>query len=113
MAGKTNPQDAEQICGLARLQPNYTRAIWDAMAFNGMERTLDNSAMLRVTLPDAYNNAYYILTRLESVLQNLEVNKAKCFGILEGNHNACVEIRMAEKIRDGMTWPEAYRESRA
>ncbi len=54
MPGKNNPIVAEKICGLCRLMPGYARAAWDWSANTLLERTLDDSSMRRVVLPEMF-----------------------------------------------------------
>lgn len=109
MPGKQNPQEAERICGLARLQPSYSREIWDALSNNGMERTLDNSSTLRIALPDMYYNIATILIGLESIISKLQFDEERIERNLEENKDrAYAEDRLAQLIKDGMSWPEAY-----
>lgn len=109
MPGKVNPIEAEQLCGLCRLQPNFSRALWDAMATNGMERTLDNSSMVRVTLPAMYKNAHYIIQKADEIMKNLYVNIPACETILQQNQKAAeAEFEMAKRIRRGESRAEVY-----
>ena len=111
MPHKSNPVIAEQICSLARLQPSFTRAIWDAMAFNGMERTLDNSAILRTTLPAMCHNIAYILERFGVMLSSVRLDMERIRKVYEGNlHEATAELQMAAMIRDGVPWNVAYQQ---
>lgn len=109
MPGKENPVVWEQICSLARLQPNYTRAIWDAMAFNGLERTLDTSASLRVTLPAMYDNVAYLLTKMTDEFDHIIVDEQCCKELMELHHDeATVEYKMANRIAAGESRAEVY-----
>lgn len=102
MPKKQNPIEAEQVCSLARLQPNFTRQLWDSMSFNGLERTLDTSACMRVTLPAMYNNADYVLRKMVEIFTKLEINVAQCSRVLRENFEiANVEEVMALRIKNG------------
>ena len=109
MPGKQNPQEAERVCGLARLQPTYSRAIWDALSNNGMERTLDNSSTLRITLPNMYHNIAVVLIELTSIFSKLQFNEERILQNMEDNKDRIyAELELAQLIKDGATWPEAY-----
>lgn len=109
MPKKRNPIEAEQICSLCRLQPNFQRQVWDALAFNGLERTLDTSAILRVTLPQMFENLAYVLEQSKLLFDNLVVNKNQCAQILHDNDWAAnAELKMAQEIKDGGTRAEIY-----
>lgn len=76
MAYKRNPVRAERICSLAR----HLVTLWPGQAFTAatqwLERTLDDSAIRRIEIPDAYLTADAILLLLESVAAGLRVNEA-------------------------------------
>jgi adenylosuccinate lyase len=54
MPGKNNPILAEKVCGLCRLMPGYARSAWDWSANTLLERTLDDSSIRRVVLPEMF-----------------------------------------------------------
>lgn len=110
MPGKNNPKEAEQICSLARLIPNYSRVIWDAMSNNGMERTLDGSASTRVALHEMFGYSVYILSTFVNLIGKIRVNKKMCSKILlQNNRAATVEYRLAGMIKGGMSRMSAHK----
>lgn len=110
MPGKNNPKEAEKICSLARLLPGYERALWDAMANNGLERTLDGSASSRVALMDASIVMGHILETFSNLLPTLSINKERCDEIISKNkERAKVELKVAEAIKGGMSRVDAYK----
>ena len=79
------------------------------MAFNGLERTLDNSALMRVTLPQMYHNLAYVLVKMNSLILRIRFDIDKIKEIYTQNeYRATVELKMAQSIKEGKTWVEAY-----
>lgn len=74
---KANPIYAERVCSLSRLIPSYTRAVWDAGAHSIFERTLDDSAILRVTYESAFHHMAQILKDSEKMLDRFSVVPAR------------------------------------
>jgi adenylosuccinate lyase len=76
MAYKRNPMRAERICALAR----YTMAL-EANAVNTaatqwLERTLDDSANRRISLPEAFLSTDAVLILCTNIAAGLQVNEA-------------------------------------
>jgi adenylosuccinate lyase len=61
---------------LARLLAQYPRVAWDNAAFSLLERTLDDSANRRMTLPEAFIIADELLLTVNKVLDNWVIQEA-------------------------------------
>ncbi len=76
MPGKVNPIGWEKVCSLARLIPGIVNNLWDMAANSALERTLDDSAARRLTLPDLFMTMAEILktTAGELTSEKVEIN---------------------------------------
>jgi adenylosuccinate lyase len=76
MPFKKNPVASEKMDSLARLLAQYPRVAWDNAAFSLLERTLDDSANRRMTLPEAFLIADELLLTVNKVLDNWVIQEA-------------------------------------
>ncbi len=76
MAYKRNPMRAERMCAIARFVLAMAPATAQTAATQWLERTLDDSAARRLTLPQAFLGADAILNLYLNVVPGLEVNPA-------------------------------------
>ena len=74
MAYKRNPMRAERICALARFVMSLETSATQTAATQWLERTLDDSANRRLTLPQAFLAIDSILATLQNVVEGLVVN---------------------------------------
>lgn len=77
MPFKRNPIMCERIDSLARLLVGYADVAWQNAATNYLERTLDDSANRRTTLPEALLCADEIVTLARKVIDGLRVEERR------------------------------------
>ena len=73
MAYKRNPMRAERMCGLARFVMSLASSAAQTTATQWMERTLDDSANRRLTIPQAFLATDAILILYRNVVEGLVV----------------------------------------
>ncbi len=73
MAYKRNPMRSERMCGLARFVMSLTSSTAQTTATQWMERTLDDSANRRLTIPQAFLATDAILILYRNVVDGLVV----------------------------------------
>lgn len=73
MAYKRNPMRSERMCALARFVMNLAGNAEQTMAVQWMERTLDDSANRRLSMPQAFLGVDAILILYRNVVQGLVV----------------------------------------
>ena len=78
MAYKRNPMRSERICSLARFVMSLQSSTANTFAVQWMERTLDDSANRRLTLPQAFLAIDSILLILNNITSGLVVYPAMC-----------------------------------
>ena len=78
MPFKRNPINAEKICSLARLVAGMPQIAWENAADSLLERTLDDSANRRTTIPEAFLATDEILRTAHKILSGLRVNVEAC-----------------------------------
>ncbi len=76
MAYKRNPMRAERICALSRHLTSLEANAVNTAATQWLERTLDDSANRRISLPEAFLAADAVLILCTNVAQGLQVNEA-------------------------------------
>lgn len=76
MPFKRNPVNAEKIDSLARMLAQFPRVAWDNAAHTLLERTLDDSANRRTTLPEAFLIADELLITSYRITKDLRVNES-------------------------------------
>ncbi|GHS93243.1 adenylosuccinate lyase [Planctomycetales bacterium] len=94
MAYKRNPMRSERICSLARFLMSLPANAYATHATQWLERTLDDSANRRLTLPEAFLAADAILELCANVANGLVVYPK----IIERNLTAELPFMMTENI---------------
>jgi adenylosuccinate lyase len=77
MAYKRNPMRCERIASLARFVLNLEGNANETHAVQFLERTLDDSANRRLTIPESFLATDAILVLMENVVSGLEVHPAR------------------------------------
>merc|ERR1712170_332821 len=73
MAYKRNPMRSERVCSLARYVMGLPNAAANTHANQWFERTLDDSAIRRIYLPEGFLAVDVILTLLANIADGLHV----------------------------------------
>lgn len=94
MAYKRNPMRCERICSLARFVISLTANPAHTHAAQWLERTLDDSANRRLSLPEAFLGTEVILKTLTQVISGLQVWPE----VIAANINAELPFMATENI---------------
>lgn len=97
MPFKRNPIHAEKICSLARYVAAMPHVAWENAADSLLERTLDDSANRRLTLPEAFLATDEILRAALKIMRGLVVDAPACAANLDkfGPFSATERVLMA------------------
>ena len=102
MPFKRNPIICERIDSLARLLIGYSDVAWQNAATNYLERTLDDSANRRTTLPEALICADEIVTLARKVVDGMRVEERRiAHNLRTYGPFAGTEAVMMEAVRAG------------
>jgi len=76
MAYKRNPMRSERMCSLSRLLPGFAEQAAQVAEHQWLERTLDDSAVRRVILPEAFLAADIVLSIAHNISSGIVVRRA-------------------------------------
>jgi adenylosuccinate lyase len=109
MPHKRNPVQCERICGLSRLLRGYAQAALENQAL-WHERDISHSSVERVTLPDAFQVADFMVHELAGVLRDLRVDPEAMRRNLDAGGGLIHSQRVLLALTaGGMARDEAYR----
>ena len=109
MAYKRNPMRCERICALARFVMNMPPNALQTAAVQWMERTLDDSANRRLTLPESFLALDGLLDVLGNVTCGLIVHEARVAeNLLREMPFLATERLMMEAVRHGADRQDAH-----
>jgi adenylosuccinate lyase len=109
MPHKRNPISAETISGLARVvRSNLLAGLQDVALWH--ERDISHSSVERVILPDSSILAHYLMNRLRSLIDGLEVFPDRMRENLDASHGLVFsQPVLLALVAAGMTRDDAYR----
>ncbi len=110
MAHKKNPKDSEQICSLAAAILGYYTMASYAASNSLLERTLNDSAIRRIYLPEAFLAVDQMLIKGCKVMQGLKINETRVVNNLRTYGDfASTEKLLLYLQKEGMDREAAYR----
>jgi len=109
MPHKRNPITSERLCGLARLLRGYLQAGLEDVAL-WHERDISHSSVERVVVPDASMITYYVLRRMNSLIDQLVVHPDQMMANLMTSRGVFFsQSVLLALISGGQSRDEAYR----
>lgn len=109
MPFKRNPIVAEKVCSLARYVAALPTVLWHDAANSILERTLDDSANRRATLPDAFLAIDEVLVSLQRLVAGLQVNEpAIARTMATYGPFAATEVILMEAVKAGANRQEMH-----
>ena len=110
MAYKKNPKDSEQICALSAAVMSFHSMAGYAAANNLLERTLNESAIRRVFIPEAFLYTDHCLIKAHKVISGLVINREKIARDLRTHGDFAGTGRLLVRLQQmGVPREEAYR----
>jgi adenylosuccinate lyase len=109
MPHKRNPIAAETISGLSRvLRGNLQAGLQDVALWH--ERDISHSSVERIVLPDSAMLSYYVLRRMNRLLQGLQVFPQRMLANLQSSYGLVFsQPVLLGLVQAGLTRDEAYR----
>ncbi|TVY33413.1 Adenylosuccinate lyase [Lachnellula occidentalis] len=110
---KRNPMRCERIAGLGRHLSNLNKNASDTYSAQWFERTLDDSAIRRITIPEAFLSADAICMTLDNVVGGLVVYPARIHSrVMEELPFMATENIIMKLVSLGKSRQEAHEEVR-
>ena len=75
MPYKANPIQSENICSLARLVQSHPHTMNQTASQQWLERSLDDSAIKRIIVPDSFMATRHILKTYQNIISNMMIHK--------------------------------------
>jgi adenylosuccinate lyase len=109
MPHKRNPISAETISGLSRvLRSNLQAGLQDVALWH--ERDISHSSVERIVLPDSSSMAYYVMRRMQRLLDGLQVFPDQMLANLEASYGLVFsQPVLLTLVQSGLSRDEAYR----
>ncbi|MBC7372127.1 MAG: adenylosuccinate lyase [Bdellovibrionaceae bacterium] len=108
MPHKKNPISAENVTGLARLVKGYAFTAMENIPL-WHERDISHSSAERVIFPDAFIATDYAVSRMASLLNNLEVNKRRMLDNIESSQGTLFSSHvLLALVAKGLSREDAY-----
>ena len=98
MPYKRNPMRSERVCSIGRYLMAHIIAAYETQATQMLERSLDDSALRRMHLPECFLAADAILRILQNVFEGIIVNR----GVIARNLAAELPFLISEEIIQAM-----------
>jgi adenylosuccinate lyase len=112
MPGKTlfrNPIKSENTCGLSEIMRGYAMSAYGAERM-WSERSLNDSSLMRVTVPDATVLLDFMIHRFTGTIEKLEVDKEQMLRNIHKTGGVVFAQRvMLKLVEKGVPRPEAYK----
>ncbi|TAQ85459.1 hypothetical protein B7494_g6207 [Chlorociboria aeruginascens] len=113
MAYKRNPMRSERIAGLGRYLANLNKNASDTYAAQWFERTLDDSAIRRIYLPEMFLCTDSIILALDNVVSGLVIYPARVQSrVMEELPFMTTEVIIMRLVALGKSRQEAHEEIR-
>jgi adenylosuccinate lyase len=108
MPQKRNPIGSENLCGLARVIRGYQATAMQNIEL-WLERDISHSSAERIIFPDAAVILGYMLTRLDNILKNLDVDHVVIDQNLKRSSQGMeAQDKMLKLIDEGLSRREAH-----